>query len=161
MDEKKTRESSNVRESSLGGRWKRGVIAGVAATVAMSVLMVIGMITGVAPMPKPIPIAIVATMLGTGLPQTALMTLAIVAHLGYGGFWGGLLSIWAAHPRLLHGFLLGVFLWIVMQIVVLPFLGWGLFGSAITLRIAGATLLLHLIYGGTLGWLLGRHDRTN
>jgi hypothetical protein len=51
------------------------------------------------------------------------------------------------------GLLLGVMLWAVMQVLWLPFLGWGMFGSAVTPKIAGATLVLHLIYGGTVGWV--------
>lgn len=43
-----------------------------------------------------------------------------------------------------------------MQIMFLPFLGWGLFGTAITPKIAVATLVLHLVYGGVLGWPLDR-----
>jgi len=34
--------------------------------------------------------------------------------------------------------------------------GWGVFGTAITPKIAVATLVLHLIYGATLGWGLRR-----
>lgn len=43
-----------------------------------------------------------------------------------------------------------------MQVVVLPFLGWGLFGASQTPRIAVATLVLHLVYGATYGWLMDR-----
>ncbi len=42
-----------------------------------------------------------------------------------------------------------------MQIVVLPVLGWGVFGLAITgfpPKIAVGTGVLHLVYGGVLGW---------
>lgn len=70
--------------------------------------------------------------------------------------------------RFWRGIGLGVFLWLIMQVVVLPFLGWGLFGTAQTPKIAVATLVLHLVYGPTFGWLMGRnetdaapaHDRT-
>jgi hypothetical protein len=51
---------------------------------------------------------------------------------------------------------MGLFLWLIMELVVLPLLGWGVFGSAITSKIAVATLVLHLIYGGILGWGLMR-----
>ncbi len=43
-----------------------------------------------------------------------------------------------------------------MQQCRLPYLGWGLFGTGITARIAAATVLLHLVYGTTLGLLLDR-----
>lgn len=50
----------------------------------------------------------------------------------------------------------GVLLWLLMGLVFLPALGWGFFGTAITAAIAVATLVLHLVYGGTLGWTLDR-----
>lgn len=50
----------------------------------------------------------------------------------------------------------GVLLWVLMGIVFLPFLGWGLFGTGVTPKIAVATLVLHLLYGGVLGWGLDR-----
>lgn len=43
-----------------------------------------------------------------------------------------------------------------MGLAWLPYLGWGLFGTGITAKIAAATLLLHLVYGTTLGLLLDR-----
>lgn len=54
------------------------------------------------------------------------------------------------------GLALGVGLWLLMQVAVLPFVGWGLFGASVTPAIAGATLLLHLVYGGVLGSLVDR-----
>lgn len=128
---------------------------GVVATIAMSILMIIGVRTGIAPMPKPIPAAIVGKLLGGG-PKALVMILAIVSHIAYGGFWGAVLARFASPVTIGKGLGLGVILWLIMQLVVLPFLGWGLFGSAVTLKIAGATLLLHLVYGAVLGALIDR-----
>lgn len=129
---------------------------GVVATVAMSVLMILGMLSGRAPMPAPIPAAIVGQLTGGGLPQPAQMGIAAVLHLGYGGFWGGLLAVFSQRVTILQGVGLGIFLWLIMQVVVLPFLGWGAFGVSETPMIAVATLVLHLVYGATLGWLIDR-----
>jgi hypothetical protein len=130
---------------------------GVVATVAMSILMIIGRVTGLAPMPAPIPAAIVSHVFGTNLPQPVMMALAIISHLAYGGVWGAALAAFVRPVTIGKGIALGVFLWIVMQIVVLPFLGWGAFGVAITPAIAVATLVLHLVYGATYGALMDRH----
>jgi hypothetical protein len=133
---------------------------GLVATLAMSVLMVIGFTTGITPMPKPIPGAIVGKVIkgviGAEIPQIAIMALAIVSHFTYGGFWGAVLAALARPATVWKGLGLGVFLWLIMQVAVFPFLGWGFFGVAITPRIAGATLILHLVYGFTLGWLMDR-----
>ena len=81
--------------------------------------------------------------------------LAVVAHLAYGGFWGGVLAAGARRVTLAGGVALGLALWLLMQLVVLPYLGWGVFGLAQTPKIAIATLVLHVVYGFTLG-ALGR-----
>ena len=47
-------------------------------------------------------------------------------------------------------------MWVLMGVVFLPVVGWGLFGTSITPQIAVATLVLHLVYGLTLGLLLDR-----
>jgi ABC-type long-subunit fatty acid transport system fused permease/ATPase subunit len=53
----------------------------------------------------------------------------------------------------------GAVLWALMGLVWLPYLGSGLFGTAVTVKIAAATLLLHLVYALTLGLLLDRRAR--
>jgi hypothetical protein len=138
-------------------RLVRGFVWGVIATLAMSVVMVAGVLTGLAPMPMPIPVAIVATLLdGGGIPQPLLLALAIGAHLAYGGAWGAVLATFARPVTITLGIGLGIVLWLIMQVVVLPFLGWGAFGAAVTPAIAVATLVLHLVYGLTLGWVADR-----
>jgi hypothetical protein len=138
------------------GRFRKGFGWGVVATIAMSVVMIAGVLTGLSPMPKPIPVAIVGKILGGGLPQPALMALGAAAHLLYGGTFGGVLAIVTYPTTVGKGLLLGVILWLLMQVFWLPFLGWGMFGVAMTPMIAGATLVLHVIYGATMGWLIDR-----
>jgi len=146
--------SANSASTAADLRW--GFMWGVAATIAMSIPMMIGMATGVAPMPEPIPKALVSLVFGAGLPAPLLMALSAGSHLGYGGVFGALLVRLYPEAGIREGLSLGVLLWLVMEIVVLPVLGWGFFGAAITPKIAVATLVLHLIYGATLGWGLGR-----
>lgn len=150
-------DSSSTAEvsSAPAPRW-RGAGWGVLATVVMSVPMMIGMATGVALMPEPIPKALVTLVFGTGLPTPLLMALATGSHLAYGGFFGAVLVTLFPNAGLREGLMLGVLLWLVMELVVLPLLGWGVFGTAITPKIAVATLVLHLLYGATLGWGLCR-----
>lgn len=140
----------------MDDRFTRGFVWGVVATVAMSALMLIGVSTGMSPMPKPIPLAIVARLLGDGTPQPLLMIAAVVAHLAYGGIWAGAFAKFFWPVTVWHGLGLGAFLWLLMQVLVLPFLGWGLFGAAVTPAIALATLVLHVVYGATYGALMDR-----
>lgn len=118
----------------------------------MSILMLFALVSGFSPMPQPIPKAVVVALLGTDTPKPLLMGFAIGLHLLYGGAFGALLTGFARSVTLTKGFGLGVALWILMQVTFLPFLGWGLFGTAITPKIGVATLVLHLVYGGTVGW---------
>ncbi len=135
---------------------KNGIGYGLLGTLVMSLIMLIGMGTGMSPIPEPIPAAIAKEILGNP-PKPLIMGFAIVSHFAYGAFWGVVLFNWMeTHGTIWHGIGWGVMLWLIMELIVLPLLGWGAFGSAITLKIAVATLVLHLIYGGTLGWGLTR-----
>lgn len=122
----------------------------------MSILMLLAVVSGNSPMPQPVPKAIVTQLFGSGIPKPALMALAIGLHLGYGGVFGAVLARITRPVTLWKGLALGVGLWALMQVTFLPFLGWGLFGTAITPKIAVGTLVLHLVYGGVLGWALDR-----
>jgi len=85
-----------------------------------------------------------------------MVLLAAASHLIYGGFWGAVIAALTHPVTIWKGIGLGVFLWFVMQVAVFPFLGWGPFGAEVTPQIAVATLVLHLVYGATLGLLLDR-----
>ncbi|MDX1638503.1 MAG: hypothetical protein R3281_11070 [Balneolaceae bacterium] len=88
------------------------------------------------------------------------MGFAIITHIGYGGLWGAVLFNWKKeHGTIWYGLGWGLMLWLIMELIVLPLLGWGVFGSAITPKIAVATLVLHLVYGGTPGWGLARLEK--
>lgn len=137
---------------------KKGVLFGLLGTLVMSLIMLIGMGTGMSPIPEPIPLAIANGLLGSA-SQPILMLFAVITHFGYGAFWGAALFNWVGSAgSIWHGIGWGVMLWGIMVLIVLPLLGWGVFGSAITPQIAVATLVLHLIYGGILGWGLARSN---
>lgn len=136
---------------------KEGFGYGVVATVAMSILMLVALASGKSPMPQPVPKAIVVQFFGSGIPKPIVMALAIGLHLGYGGLFGAVLIRVAEPVTIQKGLALGIALWVLMQVTFLPFLGWGLFGTAITPKIAVATLVLHLVYGGVLGWTLNHN----
>ncbi len=138
---------------------KRGAGYGALATFVMTLIMLAGMGTGVAPMPEPIPKALAELFLGLLIGNAAssvVVVTAIVAHLGYGITAGSVFAILFYYDfSWKTGLLWGVILWGVMQVAVLPLIGWGFFGVGITgfpPKIAVGTLILHLVYGGILGW---------
>ncbi len=133
--------------------WFLGFGSGILATLVMTAVMFIGRGTGLSPMPQPIPVALAVRVLGYAPPMPLLLTVGLTAHLLYGGAAGAILWRLARRVTLVLGLGWGLILWVLMGLLALPFLGWGLFGSALTPKIAVATLLLHLVYGGTLGAL--------
>lgn len=130
----------------------RAFIAGIIATVAMSLLMGAATLAGVSPLPEPVPAALAGTLVGTTAPAPLLMGTALLLHLAIGGGGAAALAQLAGRITYRGAFGLALVLWLIMQVAVLPFLGWGLFGSSVTPRIAMATLVPHLVYGGVLGW---------
>ena len=133
----------------------RGFGWGVVATIAMSLLMLFGVWTGMSPMPKPLPLAVAARLLGDGTAQPVLLIAAVLAHFAYGGVCGGVFAILAWPVTVWKGLGLGAFLWLLMQVFVLPVVGWGFFGVAVNPVITVATLVLHAVYGATYGALMG------
>lgn len=134
----------------------RGFAYGVAATIAMSAVMALGAASGASPIPQPVPKAGVTSLLGVGGPPPLVAALAVGLHLAYGGAFGALLATAGRPATVARGLGLGVALWLLMGVLFLPALGWGAFGTSVTPRVAVATLALHLVYGGVLGWALGR-----
>jgi len=92
-----------------------------------------------------------------GQAEDAREVIHVLSHLMYGGVFGAVLASLTQPVTVWKSIVLGIVLWVVMQVLVLPLLEWGIFGTAITPTIAAATLILRLVYGITLGWLLDRH----
>lgn len=148
-------QQRSTRPRLTGRRLATGAAWGVVATAAMSAAMLAGMAAGVSPMPKPIPAALVGNTLGP-LPKAALMPLAALAHVGYGAAAGAALAAIMRPVTITKALAFGAALWALMGLLWLPYLAWGPFGSSITMKIAAATLLLHLVYGAVLGLSLDR-----
>lgn len=134
-------------------RVRAGIGWGVVATISMSTFHLLAKWLGLFPVWPPTPAAVVKRILGSGMSHPLLIVLAIGFHLAYGGFWGG--TLWAITRRITvwKGIGLGVFLWLIMQLAVFPFLGWGVFASGLNSKIAPAALVEHLVFGTVLGLL--------
>lgn len=124
------------------------LLAGFVATVVLSAAMVAKQ------MMRLMPELDVATMLTSmlGLPD---VTLGWVMHFMIGTIaWGVAFAI--ATPYLpgspvLRGILFGIAAWLMMMIAVIPMAGAGLFGLQLGIIAPLATLMLHILYGATLG----------
>lgn len=145
------------RHTMLRERLRRGLLYGLLATLAMTALMLLGMGTGFSPIPRPIPVALVAWVAHGALPRPLLMGVGMLAHFAYGGIAGAVFAaVLGRRGTLWAGLAFGVLLWLGMGLLFLPLLHWGRFGSYVAPGIGAATLVLHLIYGGVLGWGVGR-----
>ena len=141
---------------SLNYYLRKGFLYGLGATVLMTLVMFTGMKTGVSPIPEPIPVALAKLVFGA-LSKPVLMIIALLLHFIYGSVNGAIAAgIFKSRATFWHGIGWGILLWIIMQLIVLPILGWGIFGTAVTFKIAFATLILHLVYGSILGWGFSR-----
>lgn len=136
-----------------GARLSHGFKQGLKATLVMSVPMIIGTVSGRSPMPKPFPKAIADELLGEDAPAPLSVAVAIGGHLLYGSANGAALASFGRPVTLKKGLSWGVGLWAVLQTVFMPVVGWGVFGRKVSRMVPVATLVLHLVYGGTLGWL--------
>jgi len=135
----------------------------MAATVAMTIVhIVIWAITGrlsvVALASKTLPGVMIARMFGPGLSTSAHLLLAVVIHLGYGGFWGGMLFALTPRVTIWKGLAMGALLYLGLELFLFPILGRGVFASAAPDRTFAIffSIATHFTYGATLGWLGGR-----
>jgi len=141
-------------------QWLKAAIIGALAALVMFLLMFAAIQSGMAPFNVP-PSA--AFLVKLGLPA---MPLALIVHFGYGIVWSIILvAVFKHRTSIGRGIGLAMALWLIMMLIYSPIIGWGLFGAADTSNLPAklqlgstvkyivASLVLHLIYGGIIGWL--------
>jgi uncharacterized protein DUF6789 len=140
------------------GRLGRGASAGVIATLVMTVVLVAGGALGQERTFYPFPVLLIRHLLGSG-PSTATVTvLALLSHFAYGALAGLAFAFLATPMTVGRGFAYGLILWFAMEITFVPWLGWADLGLWRNVWFAPYTLVLHLVYGGTLGWFGHRYE---
>jgi hypothetical protein len=150
----------------LNTRIYRGFLLGVAATFFMTLvhLLIItasGRMSAAAVTSEMLPEVIIVKILGPSLAVSIRVLLGMLIHFGYGGFWGGVLFALAPRVTVWKGLAMGAFLYLIMQVFLFPFLGRGIFGTAIVHRSLVQVFLpvaTHLTYGTVLGYLGSRRD---
>lgn len=143
--------------------WSSGFLATLAITTIMYVLPAIGL----SQVDLPI---YVAHLFVDDAVRAAAVGLGIHLLVGFAFAW---LYVEAVEPRLTldpgtSGLLFGLLLWVLAQAVAVPLLGWaatlvrdttletpGLFSMRLGLGAAVGSLVAHLAYGGTLGYVYG------
>jgi len=141
----------------------RGAVWGLGATVIMTAFMVVGALalrSGFAR--PPFPYLFIDHLRPHAGGQSAA-ALTVFAHFGFGALMGVLFAFFSEPMTRAKGVGFGTLLWAVMQIIFVPWLGWGDFGFLHSSPWAFLcyTLILHLVYGATLGALGARDDRVH
>ena len=136
----------------------RGAIWGLAAAIAMGAFMLIGWAAGGSSARRPFPALIVSQALGHR-GGAAVGLLAVVAFLAYGVLAVVAFAYFSRPMTLAKGIAYGMFVWFVMMVIFVPWLGWYDFGLRRGAGFALYTLVLHLIYGAVLGQLGARDER--
>ncbi|RIL10276.1 MAG: hypothetical protein DCC75_04735 [Proteobacteria bacterium] len=140
------------------------IFAGFMATLGMTLLMSLTTIFGLPPSDIAV---MLARLFGVESLEgdrgiwwlgmaTHFMIGALIIPLAYAYFMA---PGWDASP-VRRGLVLGFGLWLFSQIIIAPLVGLGVFslaGPSPYLRLAG-DLLVHLVYGGVLGGLIGKND---
>ena len=141
-------------------RVARGALWGVVATLLMTMFMAghLGWTAGRGGSWQSFPRLILEQLLGRQ-HGVALMLSTMAAHFAYGALAGVVFAYFARPMTFAKGVGFGLFLWWILQITFVPWLGLSDFGLVHGGRFAFATLIDHLAYGVTLG-VLGAHDET-
>ena len=138
--------------------WIKSLISGLIGSLVMFILMMIAIKgTGVAPFNMPPSAAFLKSLGITPKP------LALIIHFGYGAAAALFLhEVFKNKSKVLYGLGLAFAMWLIMMFVVSPIIGWGVFGThagsidgalslSSTPKYIISTLILHLVYGFTIG----------
>ncbi|MDA3877537.1 MAG: membrane-bound PQQ-dependent dehydrogenase, glucose/quinate/shikimate family [Halothiobacillus sp.] len=137
----------------------KGLVAGFAATLILSALMVMKAMMGVMPA-LDLP-GMIAGMMGA--PNMSAIGWAVHFMIGivlYGVAIALLGTRLPGNSHIGHGLMLGAIGWFLMMVMLMPMAGAGLFGLNLGIMAPMMTLVLHLIFGGVLGWVYGRQAHT-
>lgn len=143
--------------------FSKGMISGFIATVVLSLLMLAKSMMGL--MPNLDVVTMLAGMAHQFMHTPATPAVGWMLHFLIGTvLWGSLFALLL--PALpgsrtwVKGLSFGILAWLIMMIVVMPMAGAGLFGMRLSLMAPVATLMLHLVYGGVMGWSYDRLGET-
>lgn len=139
--------------------YRAGLAAGLIATLFLSVLMIVKSALGLIPHVNAIALLAGVAHARLGLPHTPLT--GWILHFIIGTVIWGIFFTWFRYwfqsiNAVLAGVLFSIGAWLAMMLVLMPLAGAGLFGHAIDAPAPVTTLILHLIYGATLGWSFQR-----
>ncbi len=150
-------------------RLTRAIVAGFVATATMTVVLLLAYVIATAlGRPEPAPLFLRWLWALTHNPLVDLASGALFTvvslHLAFGLIWALVYAVLfepvLPGPALGRGLLFALLPWLLSVVVLFPFLGAGLFGLALGAGPLPAlgNLVIHLVYGATLGVLYDLAD---
>lgn len=133
----------------------KGILAGLIATIVLSVLMIMKGKMGL--MPDLNVIKMLASKMGGAL------AMGWIAHIAIGLGYGVLFALFSENiptsGNVTKGMILGVVGWLMMMFVIMPMMGAGMFAQNMGMKAPIMTLILHLIFGATLGFSFNKLNK--
>jgi hypothetical protein len=123
-----------------------GMVAGLLATAVLSAAMSVMVGAGLAPDI----IGLISHTLRSGR-DTGWIVHFLVGTVAWGGFFAILQPFLPSRSILVRGMMFSVAAWLAMMLILMPIADAGYFGLSLGWTTPFTTLLLHLIFGATLG----------
>lgn len=130
-------------------RLGNGFLAGFAATIVLSIFMMMKDMMGM--MPEMNVIAMLTKMSGASTPAMGWLMHFMIGTVVWGGLFALLQDRIPGSNTVIRGILFGIGAWVLMMVMVMPMAGAGLFGMNFGMAAPVMTLMLHMIFGATLG----------
>lgn len=132
-----------------------GALAGIMATIVLSILMILKSKMGL--MPALDIISMLAGMMGAGALIGWLMHFMV--GIGYGVAFSQINSILPSNSFVTKGIILGIIGWLIMMVMLMPMMGAGMFAMKMGMMAPVMTLILHIIFGATLGIVYSKQNK--
>lgn len=141
--------------------FSNAMLGGFFGTFVMTILLYLAPVVGI---PKMDIAAMLGSLLGHGIPATVsgLWWAGMVWHFVNGTIIFSLIYAyfvygWLPGENWLRGMIWGLFLWIAMEVIVMPITGSGVFSdhASYPLERVFGSFAVHVIYGALLGAIAG------
>ncbi|MDE1939789.1 MAG: hypothetical protein KGI68_12270 [Alphaproteobacteria bacterium] len=134
-------------------RFGKGIIAGFAATSVLSAFMVMKQMMGMMPLLDVI--AMLTAMVGATSPLVGWAMHFMIGSVCLGGLFASIQDHLPGRGTIARGIVFGIGAWLFMMLAVMPMAGAGLFGLSLGIAAPVMTLMLHIVFGATLGAVYG------
>lgn len=134
-------------------RLGNGIFAGFVATAVLSAFMVMKQMMGM--MPELDVIQMLTTMSGASSPLVGWLMHFMIGTIVWGGLFAFLQDRLPGGSAIVRGVVFGIGAWLLMMVMVMPMAGAGFFGLRFGIAAPVMTLLLHIVFGATLGGVYG------